>query len=187
MKIGDYCNFQRRIDRGLALLKGCCLWQQNLHFHVGGSGTEASDFLDVPISIFSLSGPFVCFSSRPFSSLLCVRSYSSAFHTQVSLVHCILDFLTMTFFYNIIYSPSSLRWWEQAVIYVPAALLMLMAKSISTIVPFLLWVAFMLSFIPFNCSFVFHPHILCLLLAACSPCTRPCTNNSMWWQIVCSA
>lgn len=128
-------------------------------------------------SIFSPSGPFVCFSSRLLSSLLRVRSYSSALHTQVSLVHCILDFLTMTFFCNIIYSPSSLRWWEQAVIYVPTALLKLMAKSISTIVPFLLWVAFMLSFIPFNRSFIFHPHILCLLLAACSPCTWPCGDK----------
>ena len=60
-----------------------------------------------------------CFSGRPSFSLLCVRSmcYSPALHVQVRLfyLHCILvlvklDFLVMTFFYNLMYSPSSLSW-----------------------------------------------------------------------------
>lgn len=141
---------------------------------MGESGTVASGLLDVPVSIFSPSGPFVCFYSRPFSSLFCVRSYSPALHTQVNLVHCILDFLIVPFFCNVNYFSSSLRWWEQTVIYVPTALFMSMAKSISSAVPFSPWIAFVLSFIPFTLSFIFSPHVLCL------PCPWPRSSSPRW-------
>lgn len=154
---------------------------------MGESGTAASGLLDTPVSIFSPSGPFFCLSSRPFSSLLCVRSYSPDLHTPVSLVHCILDFLIVPFFYNVISSPSSLRWRERFVIYIPTALYMLMAKIISSTVPFSPSIAFILSFIPFKLSFIFHSHVLCLFLAACLPCTWPCPSSPRWWQTVCSA
>lgn len=198
-KMSDYCSFQRQVDRGLALLRGCCLWQQSLHLHVGGSGSDlncGSGSSSVFLFPFLVQlGPLSAFLVGPFP-VCCVWEavhLLPIFSLAWFYLYCILDFLIVTSFCNVIYSPSSWRWWEQAVICVPTALFMLMGKSLNSTVPFLPCIAFVLSFILFNLSFLFHPHILCLLLPACSPPAQPhvLTNcvfclGTTWKQVCCS-